>query len=24
MIGWGYGDSVSEMISDLKERMGDE
>lgn len=23
-IGWGYGDAVSEMVSDLRERMGDE
>ena len=23
-IGWGYGDTVSEMVSDLRERMGDE
>ena len=23
-IGWGYGDTVSEMIGDLRERMGDE
>ena len=23
-IGWGYGDAVSEMIGDLRERMGDE
>ena len=22
-IGWGYGDAVSEMVSDLRERMGD-
>jgi hypothetical protein len=22
-IGWGYGDAVSEMVSELRERMGD-